>query len=138
MLVASALVACGSSGKSSSSDGATTLTYWASNQGTSLADDKSVLQPELDKFKAQTGITVKVEVVGWADLLNRILAATTSGQGPDVVNIGNTWSPTLQATGAFVPFNDTNMASIGGKDRFLSGSLSATGAAGKPPTADLG
>jgi multiple sugar transport system substrate-binding protein len=135
MLIASALVACGSSGKSSSSGGATTLTYWASNQGTSLADDKSVLQPELDKFKAQTGITVKVEVVGWADLLNRILAATTSGQGPDVVNIGNTWSPTLQATGAFVPFNDANMTAIGGKDRFLSGSLSATGAAGKPPTA---
>ena len=135
MLIASALVACGSSGKSSDSGGATTLTYWASNQGTSLADDKSVLQPELDKFKAQTGITVKVEVVGWADLLNRILAATTSGQGPDVVNIGNTWSPTLQATGAFVPFNDTNMTTIGGKDRFLAGSLSATGAAGKPPVA---
>ena len=74
-------------------------------------------------------------MVGWADLLNRILAATTSGQGPDVFNIGNTWSPTLQATGALLPFDDANMAAIGGKDRFLAGSLSATGAAGKAPTA---
>ena len=35
---------------------------------------------------------MKLEVVPWSDLLNRILAATTSGQGPDVLNIGNTWS----------------------------------------------
>jgi multiple sugar transport system substrate-binding protein len=135
VLLATALAACGSSGGSSSNGGSTTITYWASNQGTSLADDQQVLQPELDKFKQQTGITVKLQVVGWADLLNRILAATTSGQGPDVVNIGNTWSPSLQATGALLPFDSTNMAAVGGSNRFLSGSLSATGAAGKPPTA---
>jgi multiple sugar transport system substrate-binding protein len=137
VLMASALAACSSSssGGSSGSVAGTTLTYWASNQGTSLANDKQVLQPELDKFKQQTGITVNVEVVGWADLLNRILAATTSGQGPDVVNIGNTWSPALQATGAFLPFDQATMAATGDTGRFLGGSLSATGAVGKPPTA---
>jgi multiple sugar transport system substrate-binding protein len=134
MLFAPALAACGSS-NGNSSGGATTLTYWASNQGTSLDSDKQTLQPELDKFKQQTGITVNLQVIGWPDLLNRILAATTSGQGPDVLNIGNTWSATLQATGALIPFDDATMAAVGGKDRFLAGSLSATGAAGKPPTA---
>jgi len=113
----------------------TTLTYWASNQGTSLENDKQVLTPELDKFTQQTGIKVNLEVVAWSDLLNRILAAATSGQGPDVLNIGNTWSASLQATGAFTQFDDATMNQIGGKDRFLAGSLSATGAAGKPPTA---
>jgi multiple sugar transport system substrate-binding protein len=134
ILVAPALVGCGSS-DSSDTSGSTTLTYWASNQGSSLDNDKQILQPELDKFKQQTGITVKLEVIGWPDLLNRILAATTSGQGPDVLNIGNTWSATLQATGALLPFDDSAMSAIGGKDRFLAGSLSATGASGKPPTA---
>jgi multiple sugar transport system substrate-binding protein len=131
------LSACGSNGSGSGqgSDNNVTLTYWASNQGTSLDNDKQVLQPELDKFKQQTGITVKLEVIGWADLLNRILAATTSGQGPDVLNIGNTWSASLQATGALLPFDDATMTAIGGKDRFLAGSLSATGAKGKPPAA---
>jgi multiple sugar transport system substrate-binding protein len=128
------LAACGSSNGADSA-GATTLTYWASNQGTSLDNDKAVLQPELDKFKAQTGITVNLQVIGWADLLNRILAATTSGQGPDVLNIGNTWSASLQATGALLPFDDATMSTIGGKDRFLAGSLAATGAPGKAPTA---
>src|SRR3954470_9815270 len=128
------LAACGKD--DNSGDGAgTTLTYWASNQGTSLDDDKQKLQPELDKFKAQTGITVKLEVIGWSDLLNRILAAATSGQGPDVLNIGNTWSASLQATGALLPFDDSAMSAIGGKDRFVASALGSTGAAGKPPAA---
>jgi len=127
--------ACGKSSTDSGSGAGTTLTYWASNQGTSLDNDKAVLQPELDKFKSQTGITVNLEVIGWGDLLNRILAATTSGQGPDMLNIGNTWSASLQATGALLPFDDATMSAIGGKDRFLAGSLAATGAPGKAPTA---
>ena len=85
----------------SGSDAGTTLTYWASDQGTSLDNDKQVLAPALAKFQKQTGIKVNVEVIPWSDLLNRILAAATSGQGPDVLNIGNTWSASLQATGAF-------------------------------------
>jgi multiple sugar transport system substrate-binding protein len=134
-LLGSGLAACGG-GSPEAADGAgTTLTYWASNQGASLQYDKQVLQPELDKFEKDTGIKVNVEVVGWPDLLNRILGATASGQGPDVLNIGNTWSASLQATGALLPFDDAALGAVGGKDRFLAGSMSATGAAGKAPTA---
>lgn len=127
----------GSEGSSGAGDGSgsKTLTYWASNQGTSLEHDKSILEPELKKFEQQTGIKVKLEVVPWSDLLNRILAATASGQGPDVLNIGNTWSASLQATGALLPFDDAAFAKIGGKDRFITAALASTGAAGKPPTA---
>lgn len=135
VLVFPLAAACGSSSDEPTSLAGTTLTYWASNQGKDLEYDKSVVQPELDKFKAQTGITVEMEVVGWDTLLNRILAATTSGQGPDVLNIGNTWSASLQATGAFLPFDNATMDAIGGKSRFLTGSLAATGAPSKPPTA---
>src|SRR5450759_4646407 len=124
------------SGASSVSSGAQpTLTYWASNQGTSLDNDKQVLTPELDKFTQQTGIKVNLEVVAWSDLLNRILAAATSGQGPDVLNIGNTWSSSVQATGAFLPFDDATLTAIGGKSRFLPGPMAATGVAGQPPAA---
>jgi multiple sugar transport system substrate-binding protein len=71
--------ASGSGSTGASANAGVTLTYWASNQGTSLDNDKQVLQPELDKFKAKTGITVNVEVVPWSDLLNRVTAAATSG-----------------------------------------------------------
>ncbi|WP_394845397.1 sugar ABC transporter substrate-binding protein [Pendulispora brunnea] len=122
-------------GESSSKPAPKTLTYWASNQGTSLDNDKQILEPELKKFEQQTGIAIHLEVVPWSDLLNRILAATASGQGPDVLNIGNTWSASLQSTGAFLPFDDATMEKIGGKDRFMAAPLAATGAEGKPPTA---
>lgn len=137
MSLALAATACGggSSTGGGSNDSPKTLTYWASNQGASIAIDKKVLQPELDKFKKQTGITVKLEVVPWSDLLNRILTATTSGQGPDVLNIGNTWSASLQATGAFLPWSTANFAKIGGKDRFVDSALGSTGATGKDPAA---
>ncbi|WP_331769917.1 sugar ABC transporter substrate-binding protein (plasmid) [Embleya sp. NBC_00888] len=139
ILSASVLTACGGSDDSSSGDSDSgsnagrTLTYWASNQGTSIEHDKQVLRPELDKFTQRTGIKVDLEVVPWADLLNRVLAATTSGKGPDVLNIGNTWSASLQATDAFVPIDDKILAKVGGKDRFLGPSYAATGAVGKPP-----
>lgn len=123
----------GSAAAASPGSAPVTLSYWASNQAPSVEDDKKVLQPELDKFEKQTGIKVKLEVISWSDLLNRILGATTSGKGPDVLNIGNSWSASLQATGAFLPFDDAALAKIGGKDRFIPASMSATGAPGQPP-----
>ncbi|WP_328432341.1 ABC transporter substrate-binding protein [Streptomyces sp. NBC_00453] len=137
MSLALAASACGggSSTGGGSNDSPKTLTYWASNQGASIAVDKKVLQPELDKFEKQSGIEVKLEVVPWSDLLNRILTATTSGQGPDVLNIGNTWSASLQATGALLPWDAKNFTRIGGRDRFVDSALGSTGAEGKDPAA---
>jgi len=134
-----AAAGCSSGNSASTGTGtggsATTLTYWASDQGSSIADDYTVLNPELAKFQKQTGIKVKLEVIGWPDLLNRILAATTSGQGPDVVNIGNTWSASLQATGALLPWTSQAFSTIGGESQFVSSALGSTGEAGKPPAA---
>ncbi|MER5884068.1 sugar ABC transporter substrate-binding protein [Streptomyces sp. NPDC001941] len=134
-LVLTATACGGGTGGGSGAGDGKTLTYWASNQGSSIEVDKKVLQPELDKFEKQTGVKVKLEVVPWSDLLNRILTATTSGQGPDVLNIGNTWSASLQASGALLPWDSANFGKIGGKDRFVDSALGSTGAPGKDPAA---
>ncbi|MFE7380358.1 ABC transporter substrate-binding protein [Streptomyces zhihengii] len=139
-VVVSLLAAATACGGGSSTDGGSnespkTLTYWASNQGPNIEADKKILQPELDKFEKQTGIKVKLEVVPWSDLLTRIMTATTSGQGPDVLNIGNTWSASLQATGALLPWDEKNLAKIGGRDRFVDSALGSTGAEGQDPAA---
>ncbi|AWT46429.1 MULTISPECIES: ABC transporter substrate-binding protein [Streptomyces] len=135
LVLAASACGGGSSTGGGSNDSPKTLTYWASNQGASIEIDKKVLQPELDKFEKQTGIEVKLEVVPWSDLLNRILTATTSGQGPDVLNIGNTWSASLQATGALLPWDAQNFSKIGGKDRFVDSALGSTGVPGQDPAA---
>jgi multiple sugar transport system substrate-binding protein len=132
--------ACGGSNSSSSSEsssgsgGGGSITYWASNQGTSLDNDKEVLTPQLEKFQQQTGIKVNLEVIGWSDLQTRIQTAVTSGQAPDVVNIGNTWAASLQSTGAFMPFDDAAFKAIGGKDKFVKTALDTGGAPGQDPT----
>ncbi|WP_256107114.1 sugar ABC transporter substrate-binding protein [Streptomyces sp. ODS05-4] len=139
-VVVSLLAAATGCGGGTSSDGGSnrspkTLTYWASNQGPNIEADKKILEPELRKFEKQTGIKVKLEVVPWSDLLNRIMTAATSGQGPDVLNIGNTWSASLQATGALMPWDEASFGKIGGRDRFVESALGSTGARGQDPAA---
>lgn len=124
----------GSNGGSTSNDADTTLTYWASNQGTSLDNDKEVLTPVLEQFTQQTGIKVNLEVISWNDLQTRIQTAITSGQGPDVLNIGNTWGVSLQATGGLMEFGDAEMQAIGGADKFVPAALATGGAAGTTVT----
>ena len=132
-VAATGLAACGSSSSSTSSS-PKKLTYWASNQGRTIQQDQQVLGAELKKFTKQTGIKVNLEVIPWTDLQNRIESAVSSGQGPDVVNIGNTWSASLQATGAFLPFDPATYAKVGGQGKFIQSTLTSTGAPGKTPT----
>ena len=139
--IALGAAACSSSsgGSSSGSDtgsggSGTTLTYWASNQAPSLDKDKEVLTPVLAQFTQQTGIKVNLEVIGWNDLQTRIQTAITSNSGPDVLNIGNTWAASLQATGAFMPYDDAAFTAIGGKDKFVKPAMDTGGAPGQDPT----
>ncbi|GAB3280464.1 extracellular solute-binding protein [Parasphingorhabdus pacifica] len=135
LVLIAALLAGVLTGCAGARDDPRTVTYWASNQGASAEQDLAILNEEFTKFTARTGIKVNVEVIGWGDLLNRILGAATSGVGPDVVNLGNTWSASLQATGAFVPFDEELMRRFGGRERFLDSSMTSTGMPGRTPTA---
>ncbi|UOE45763.1 ABC transporter substrate-binding protein [Agromyces larvae] len=134
------LAGCAQSGESPAPTDAskpfagTTIKYWATNQGPSLDADVEILQPELDKFEEQTGITVDLEVIPWSDMTNNTLAAAVSGQGPDVVNIGNTNATTLNTTGAFLPFEGEDLEAVGGKDKFLESAWQTTGPEGVAPT----
>ncbi|MEU6062245.1 sugar ABC transporter substrate-binding protein [Streptomyces sp. NPDC047097] len=135
LLAAATACGGGTSASGGSGESSKTLTYWASNQGPNIEADKKILEPELRKFEKRTGIKVKLEVVPWSDLLNRIMTAATSGQGPDVLNIGNTWSASLQATGALRPWDEASLEKIGGRDRFVESALGSTGAQGQDPAA---
>jgi multiple sugar transport system substrate-binding protein len=132
--LALATAGCAGGDSGGGAGGGDTLTYWASNQGTSLENDKEVLQPLLDKFEEESGVKVDLEVIGWNDLQTRIQTAVTSGQAPDVVNIGNTWATSLQATGAFLPYGDAEMDAIGGADKFVKTALDTGGAKGETVT----
>ncbi|WP_426515661.1 ABC transporter substrate-binding protein [Diaminobutyricibacter sp. McL0618] len=136
--VSLALIVSGCSsngGGSNSTSAAGSITYWASNQsGTTTAADVKILKPILAHFTKETGIKVNLEVIGWGDLQNNINNAVSSGSGPDVVNIGNTWAPYLAATKAFVPFEGAAAKAIGGTEKFIPTALATGGLAGQAPT----
>ncbi|WP_114856620.1 sugar ABC transporter substrate-binding protein [Brachybacterium sp. YJGR34] len=133
-VTAAGLAACGSGSGGGSDASPDSLTYWASNQGTSLEHDEEVLTPVLERFTEETGISVSLEVIGWNDLQTRIQTAITSGQGPDVVNIGNTWGVSLQATGGLLDLTDSEFEALGGRDRYVEAALATGGAEGTDPT----
>lgn len=115
-------------------DAERSITWWATNQSTTVARDEAILGAAIDRFTEQTGIEVELEVVPWADLYSKILAAVSSGEGPDVVNIGNTWAVTLQQTGAFLPIEGELLEAVGGSERFVDTSWAASGLPDEVPT----
>src|SRR4051812_18739846 len=81
-----------------------------------------------DKFKAQTGATVKFETFNSAsDELTKIQTSVVSGTGPDLYAVGTTMTPTAYSTGAFVKLGDAEWQKIGGKDKFVPATLGISG-----------
>lgn len=120
------------SGSGSSTSGQT-LTYWASVEGTGVQQTTQTLGSEFSGFTKKTGIHVNLQVIPWSDLLQKILTAVTSGTGPDVMEIGNTWSPSFAASGGFLSFTPSVFKQIGGSSKFAASALKVSGAPGKAP-----
>lgn len=121
-----------SGGTASSSLKGQTLTYWASVEGTGVQQTTQTLTKVFNGFTQKTGATVKMQVIPWSDLLQKILTSVTSGTGPDVMEIGNTWSPSFEASGGFLKFSGANMTAVGGKSKFSQSALDVSGTPGKP------
>lgn len=107
------------------------ISWWVPPQLATVEESAAMLESTIAQFTADTGVEVDLEVVPWGDLYNKILTAVTSGVGPDVLNIGNTWAAPLQATGAFLPFEGDAAAAVGGLDKFTPALLETGGVPGQ-------
>jgi multiple sugar transport system substrate-binding protein len=87
----------------------------------------------VDKFKAESGITVNVEVVDWSSLLAKLTSAIASNTGPDVAGGGNTWNGIYTDTGGIVSWTPEMLDQIGGKDQFLPAFVQTMGYPDKDP-----
>ncbi len=81
-----------------------------------------------DQFQKQTGAKVVFETFAGAnDELTKIQTSVLSGQGPDLYDLGTTFTPTAYSTGAFVKLTDADWAKVGGRDRFVPATLGISG-----------
>ncbi|MDT0319063.1 sugar ABC transporter substrate-binding protein [Streptomyces millisiae] len=95
-----ALTACGGGGdeEGDGSGEGTTIELWIM-EGTNPDAEPYVADLQA-AFAEQTGATLDVQFIQWADAHDRITTAMAGGELPDVAEIGTTWAPEFGAAGA--------------------------------------
>jgi multiple sugar transport system substrate-binding protein len=125
-----ALTACGDDGGGGGSGGGEGKTLNVLiGANTQYPEEFQAWQQSIsDKFKAQTGATVKFETFASAnEELTKIQTSVVSGSGPDVYAVGTTLTPTAYSTGAFVKLGDKEWQTLGGKEKFVPATLGISG-----------
>ena len=122
-----ALAACGG-GDDSGGGGGKTLNVLIGANTQYPAEFQAWQKSISDKFKAQTGSSVKFETFASAnEETTKIQTSVVSGTGPDVYAVGTTLTPTAYSTGAFVKLGDDEWNKIGGRDKFVPATLGISG-----------
>jgi multiple sugar transport system substrate-binding protein len=123
------LTACASGGDGGGSSGAgKTLNVLIGTNTQYPQEQQAWMQSVADKFKSQTGATVKWEMFSSAnEELTKIQTSVVSGNGPDVYAVGTTFTPTAYSTKAFVKLGDAEWKKVGGKDKFIPSTLGISG-----------
>ena len=83
----------------------------------------SWLEKTAADFKAETGITVNYEIVGWDDAWSRISMSLIEPIC-DVSQVGTTWNPQFAATGGLEQIDINN---FGGADSYMAANLESCG-----------
>jgi N,N'-diacetylchitobiose transport system substrate-binding protein len=78
------------------------------------------------EFKKETGATLKIQEVQWADAHDKLVRSFAGGDGPDVSEIGTTWTPEFAAAGGLADVTKQVDASGMGKDELQALKDSAT------------
>ncbi|WP_265447305.1 sugar ABC transporter substrate-binding protein [Flexivirga meconopsidis] len=130
-----ALAGCGDSGGSGGSGGSgdasggaaaggKSLTFWVM-KGTN-PDASKFYDAAKAEFKKQTGATLNIQEVEWADAHDRLVRSFAAGNGPDVSEIGSTWTPEFAAAGGLADLTKQVNSSDTGKDELQALKDSAT------------
>ena len=100
---------------------------WVMNNGPDpVGDTEKIIAP----FEKESGIDVKVQLVGWDVQLDRIRNAAVSGKGPDVTQAGTTQVPFFAALGGFEDLS-SRVGDIGGESAYAPGVWQTTQVSGR-------
>ena len=95
-----------------------------------IGDIEVLLKP----FEEKTGIKIKVTSVDWGAAWSKITTAATSGDVPDLVQIGSTWVSAIAGMGALQEISKEAIASLGGPKTFVPVAWQTTGIEGSGTT----
>ena len=110
--------------------GATELTMWVMPVTVNAQHDiPELMQPWLAQHP---GVTVKVTVLDWESGWNKITAAAASRRGPDLLELGTTWTPAIAAMGGIEKLSAAQLAEIDGGAAFFPELWKTNGIFGEP------
>jgi multiple sugar transport system substrate-binding protein len=122
---ATLLAACGGGGSAS---GGGSLTIFIGAQPNFPTQFASWSKDLTDKFKAKTGADLVIETYATSgDETTKIQSSIVSGSGPDIYNLGTTFTPVAYGTGGFLELGDDDWKKIGGRERFIPETLGMSG-----------
>lgn len=139
MLCSMFLSACGGSSSNSNSENQkstkatdskenVTLTAWIMpNSPKPDKDFLTTLKPYLDQHP---NVKVNVTVLDWGSAWTKVTTAATSGQGPDILQLGTTWVPAIAAMDGIEDLTN-RVGEVGGADNYLPASWKTTMIDGK-------
>jgi multiple sugar transport system substrate-binding protein len=85
------------------------------------------LERLLKPFEKESGIKVKITSVDWGAAWSKITTAATSGDVPDMVQLGSTWVSAIAGMGALDNFSSEAITAVGGQNAFVPVSWKTTG-----------
>lgn len=112
------LTGCGKKESAKKASEKVTLKMWVMPNSSKPKEDMEKLIAPFTK--KNPNINVQVEVLDWGSAWTKISTAATSGDAPDLVQIGSTWISQFSAMGAFLNIDDL-ATELGGKDAFVNG-----------------
>lgn len=131
-----ALTGCaGPSGASNASDASNaksgagqTLNVYVGAQSQYATQQQQWFQDISTAFEKQTGAKVNFQLRNSSsELLTKIQTSMVANQGPDIFDVGTTFTPTAYSTGGFVPLTAENWSKVGGKEKFIPASTGMSG-----------
>src|SRR3972149_4357733 len=98
-----------------------------------MADSPSGIQPLLDQFETERQVHVRLRRLTWDTAWSDLVKVGLYGDGPDVSEIGSTWLGDLVAMNALRPFEEQELAALGGPGDFLPSTWNGGGVGNQPP-----
>jgi len=124
MVLAANLNGCGAREDNS---GKITVKMWVMPNSTEpLSDIKKILK---DFEVANPNIKINITSVDWGAAWTKLTTAATSGDVPDLIQIGSTWVGSLSGMGALMDLSE-KMPEIGGRNTFIHAAWATSGIEG--------
>jgi multiple sugar transport system substrate-binding protein len=83
-----------------------------------LSDDGRVIRPFLDEFESETGVRVNLRYMDWDAAWTQLVRAAIYNDGPDISEIGTTWTGDLIGMNAIRSFTSAEISSMGSAKAF--------------------